>query len=96
MLKNLLSLSFVVLSLTFCHSQELNDQFMGAMNMRSIGPAGMSGRVTAITVETENPEVIYVGTASGGVWKSKSGGISWEPGSTTFGSITKNIRNWIN
>ncbi len=46
---------------------------------RSIGPAGMSGRVTAIDVANDNPDVIYVGTASGGIWKSESGGVDWKP-----------------
>jgi len=46
---------------------------------RNIGPAGMSGRVTAIDVVHSNPDIIYVGTASGGLWKSTSGGIKWEP-----------------
>lgn len=49
------------------------------MSPRSIGPAGMSGRVTSIDVVTDNPDVMYVGSASGGVWKSTSGGIKWEP-----------------
>ncbi|MBR9854430.1 MAG: hypothetical protein GYB37_07605 [Algicola sp.] len=49
------------------------------MKPRNIGPAGMSGRVTAIDVVHDNPEVMYVGTASGGLWKSTSGGIKWEP-----------------
>jgi photosystem II stability/assembly factor-like uncharacterized protein/mRNA-degrading endonuclease RelE of RelBE toxin-antitoxin system len=46
---------------------------------RNIGPAGMSGRVTAIDVVHTDPDVMYVGTASGGLWKSASGGITWEP-----------------
>ncbi|MFY0591099.1 VPS10 domain-containing protein [Roseivirga sp.] len=49
------------------------------MEPRSIGPAGMSGRVTSIDVVRSNKNVIYVGTASGGLWKSVSGGVSWEP-----------------
>jgi photosystem II stability/assembly factor-like uncharacterized protein len=49
------------------------------MKPRNIGPAGMSGRVTAIDVVHQNPDVMYVGTASGGLWKSTSGGIKWEP-----------------
>jgi photosystem II stability/assembly factor-like uncharacterized protein len=49
------------------------------MSPRNIGPGGMSGRVTAIDVVLDNPDVMYVGTASGGVWKSTSGGIKWEP-----------------
>ena len=49
------------------------------MKARSIGPAGMSGRVTAIDAVYDEPEIIYAGTASGGLWKSTSGGINWEP-----------------
>ncbi|MCB0651797.1 MAG: hypothetical protein KDC85_11015 [Saprospiraceae bacterium] len=46
---------------------------------RAIGPAGMSGRVTAVDVVNDHPEIIYVGTASGGLWMSESGGVEWEP-----------------
>lgn len=49
------------------------------MKARNIGPAGMSGRVTAIDVVEDNPQVMYVGTASGGLWKSESGGVDWKP-----------------
>lgn len=49
------------------------------MKARSIGPAGMSGRVTAIDVVQRTPEVIYVGTASGGLWKSTDAGVTWKP-----------------
>ena len=37
----------------------------------------MSGRVTAIDVDPLHPEVIYVGSASGGLWRSVNGGHSW-------------------
>ncbi|MEQ9441737.1 MAG: hypothetical protein RIG62_22040 [Cyclobacteriaceae bacterium] len=46
---------------------------------RSIGPAGMSGRVTALTAVDSNPNIMYAGTASGGLWKSEGGGTAWEP-----------------
>ena len=49
------------------------------MKPRNIGPGGMSGRVTAIDVVASNTETMYVGTASGGIWKSTSGGITWQP-----------------
>ena len=39
----------------------------------------MSGRVTSIDVVHTNPDIIYAGTASGGLWKSESGGIKWTP-----------------
>jgi photosystem II stability/assembly factor-like uncharacterized protein len=46
---------------------------------RNIGPAGMSGRVAAVAVARNNTNLIYVGAASGGLWKSVSGGIAWQP-----------------
>ena len=49
------------------------------MKPRNIGPGGMSGRVTSIDVVEANPEIMYVGTASGGIWKSTSGGVKWDP-----------------
>lgn len=57
---------------------DIKKQLKG-MKMRSIGPAGMSGRVTSIDVDLNNPSTIFIGTASGGVWKSVSGGIEWKP-----------------
>jgi hypothetical protein len=39
----------------------------------------VSGRVTAIAVDPTDANVVYVGTAQGGVWRSKSGGTSWTP-----------------
>ncbi|MEX0315011.1 MAG: hypothetical protein AB3N18_12615 [Allomuricauda sp.] len=60
-------------------SQEFSMDLVQDMKPRNIGPAGMSGRVTSIDVVHSNPDVMYVGTASGGLWKSTSGGIKWEP-----------------
>ncbi|MCQ0111292.1 WD40/YVTN/BNR-like repeat-containing protein [Zhouia amylolytica] len=60
-------------------SQEFSMDLVKNMKPRNIGPGGMSGRVTAIDVVHKNPDVMYVGTASGGLWKSTSGGIKWSP-----------------
>lgn len=46
---------------------------------RSIGPAGMSGRITAIDAVVENSNTIWLGSASGGVWKTDNSGASWNP-----------------
>lgn len=48
------------------------------IEFRSIGPAGMSGRITAIKVDPRNKNHIYAGSASGGLWHSTNGGTSWE------------------
>ncbi len=77
-MKNLFSLLMLLASTTF-FAQEFSMDLMQDMKPRNIGPGGMSGRVTAIDVVHANPDVMYVGTASGGLWKSTSGGIKWEP-----------------
>ncbi|NQW28556.1 MAG: hypothetical protein HQ474_11645 [Flammeovirgaceae bacterium] len=60
-------------------AQKLDMKLFKELTPRSIGPGGMSGRVTAIDVVNNQPEIIYVGTASGGIWKSTSAGINWVP-----------------
>lgn len=77
MIKNLLLTLSILPFLAF--SQKLDMDLLTGMKPRSIGPAGMAGRVTTIDVVNNQPEIIYVGTASGGLWKSTSGGTSWEP-----------------
>lgn len=53
---------------------------------RSLGPAPdgrvpyqFTGRVRAVAVHPLDPTIIYVGAASGGVWKSTNDGASWAP-----------------
>src|SRR5262249_34191120 len=52
---------------------------LAGLKARSIGPAAMSGRVTSIVGVESNPAILYVGAASGGVWKSVNGGLTWQP-----------------
>jgi photosystem II stability/assembly factor-like uncharacterized protein len=60
-------------------AQKIDMEKMKGMKPRAIGPAGMSGRITAIDVVNSNTDIMYAGSASGGVWKTTSGGIHWEP-----------------
>ncbi len=46
---------------------------------RSIGPANMGGRVDDIAVVESNPSIIYVGFATGGIWKTTNNGTTWTP-----------------
>ncbi len=46
---------------------------------RSIGPAVMGGRIDDIAVSESNPNVIYLGYAVGGVWRSENNGTTWTP-----------------
>jgi photosystem II stability/assembly factor-like uncharacterized protein len=51
----------------------------GTMEARQLGPATMSGRITAIDgVNSENGKQLYVGTAGGGIWKTMNGGASFK------------------
>src|SRR5919197_2159540 len=63
------------------------DAFSG-LKARSIGPAVTSGRVMTIAVDPTNKAVIYIGAASGGVWKTVNGGASWQPIFDTQGSFS--------
>ncbi|MEK9500383.1 WD40/YVTN/BNR-like repeat-containing protein [Gaopeijia maritima] len=54
-------------------------QGIEALTVRNIGPAGMSGRVSAVDVVLSDPSIIFVGSATGGVFRSRDGGVSWEP-----------------
>lgn len=49
------------------------------LEFRNIGPANMVGRVTDIEGVPGDPNVVYVGAASGGVWKTTDGGVTWKP-----------------
>ena len=73
-----------VLALALTQTQILAAQADSAtlfhgIQARGIGPAGMSGRVAAIEAVESNPNIMYVGAATGGVWKSTNGGTSWKP-----------------
>jgi photosystem II stability/assembly factor-like uncharacterized protein len=54
-------------------------ELFGDIRARHIGPALMSGRISDIDVVNSKPEVIYVGAAGGGVWKSQSAGALFTP-----------------
>ena len=56
-----------------------HDDPFAAMRAREIGPAGMSGRVSDVEVVLADRNIIYVGAATGGVFKSVDGGLTWDP-----------------
>ena len=60
-------------------SERMNDELFAGMALRNIGPAYMSGRIADIAVDPKNPSIWYVAVGSGGVWKTKNGGITWQP-----------------
>src|SRR5580693_6619382 len=53
---------------------------ISGLGARNIGSAAMSGRVSAIAAVKEDGRLtVYVGAASGGVWKSSNGGTTFKP-----------------
>jgi photosystem II stability/assembly factor-like uncharacterized protein len=66
-----------ILSVTAAEAQVPESIFDGIAR-REIGPAVMSGRVTDLAVFEEDPSILYVASASGGLLKTVNGGASWE------------------
>ncbi len=58
---------------------QVSSATFGALQARNIGPATMSGRVTSIDALQDDPRLVYIGTASGGLWKSTNGGVICKP-----------------
>ncbi len=49
------------------------------LKWENIGPSIQGGRITDIEVDPHNKYVIYIASASGGIWKSVDNGITWKP-----------------
>src|SRR5690348_7449079 len=61
-----------------------DDPLLGSFRFRSIGPASMGGRVDDITVSESDPNIIYIGYAVGGVFKSENNGTTFDPVFETY------------
>src|SRR5919197_795573 len=69
-----------------------------SLHFRSIGPAGMSGRISDLAVYEANTAIFYVGTAHGGLWKTTNAGTTFEPlfqdqGLMSVGDVTVSQSN---
>lgn len=65
---------------------------LAALHWRELGPAVVGGRIDDFAVVENNPDIVYVATASGGVWKSVDGTLTWRPifehnGAMSIGAI---------
>ena len=73
-------------------------QITQGMTWRNIGPAITGGRIDDIAADPSHPDTIYVGAATGGVWKTVNGGTTWTPvfddyGTTSIGAIAVSRSN---
>ncbi len=84
-MKRLLPLMTAVMAVLFAFpgwSQEpprISSYTFSDIKARQIGPARMSGRITVLDGVAKDDRIVYAGTASGGVWKSKNAGITFRP-----------------
>src|SRR4029079_10309027 len=58
----------------------------------------MGGRIDDVAVDEKQPSTIYVGSASGGVWKTVNAGTTWTPifdheGTASIGDIALSASN---
>lgn len=61
------------------HGPVLDSADLAGLRWRSLGPALAGGRVTDIEALPRRSATIYVGSASGGVFKTANHGTTWEP-----------------
>jgi hypothetical protein len=66
-------------------------QTSGQLQFREIGPV-VGGRIDDFAVVESDPDVMYIRTASGGVWETSDGAITWKPifeqvGATSIGAV---------
>ncbi|MFK7982244.1 MAG: WD40/YVTN/BNR-like repeat-containing protein [Saprospiraceae bacterium] len=60
------------------HNQAIAEAVNG-LQLRSIGPALMGGRIADIAISPSNSSTWYVAAGSGNLWKTTNSGITWQP-----------------
>ncbi|MGH1366678.1 MAG: VPS10 domain-containing protein [Calditrichia bacterium] len=56
-----------------------SQQSLSQQTWQQAGPTNIGGRITDIEMDPTNTDVLFAGTATGGVWKSIDSGVSWNP-----------------
>jgi photosystem II stability/assembly factor-like uncharacterized protein len=64
---------------TAANNQKEEKLSLGALKLRNVGPAFLSGRIADIAIHPDNDNVWYVAVGSGGVWKTDNSGTTWTP-----------------
>jgi hypothetical protein len=63
--------------LAFAQAPQIGSEQLNQLRYRYIGPVG--NRVIAVAGIPGNPNIYYVGAASGGIFKTTDGGTEWQP-----------------
>jgi photosystem II stability/assembly factor-like uncharacterized protein len=77
----LLALAFLLVTLSAGPAGIPKDDgpdWVGAFRWRSVGPANMGGRITALAVYERDPSLWWAATASGGLLKTTDNGVTFE------------------
>lgn len=59
-------------------SAQSAEGFINQLEWRNIGPANMGGRINDFAVVESNPNIVFIATASAGVWRTTNNGVTWE------------------
>src|SRR5215467_14942327 len=70
--------AFAVISFTAAPQSQVERSPFDELHFRGIGPAASGGRIHDIEIDPKNPAVLYVGAATGGIWKSTNNGVTWK------------------
>ncbi len=62
-----------------------------SIDWTELGPDNVGGRTRAILIDKDNPNVVYAGGVSGGLWRSSNGGQTWNLVETADGSLFENV-----
>src|SRR5437867_12258207 len=57
----------------------LDARTLAGLQWRNIGPAVTGGRTVDFAVASDDADIIYAATATGGVWKTTNRGATWDP-----------------
>src|SRR6185369_11497732 len=82
----------LVATLVSARTQTRPRSAFDALHFRDIGPAATGGRIHDLQIDPKDPAVLYVGAASGGIFKSTNNGVTWRDifgsqNDNTFGSL---------
>ncbi len=85
-MRRLLSMSLVAVTLAAAGAvlsgqggDRLTADVVKSLELRSIGPAIATGRIADIAIDPKNPNVWYIASAFGGLWKTANRGITFAP-----------------
>jgi len=102
MMKNVLKIVVVGLAMSagvYAQAVKVDSETISGLGARNIGSSAMSGRIAAIDGRWEGDRLtLYVGSASGCVWKSQNGGTTYKPvfdktGVQSIGAVTIDPKN---